>query len=476
MQRRLDGQLKSILLQGWVLFYIIICISVLLLNSVKAQNLTFLENNRDLKTKLLQWEKEAPDSIRVKINALRSGDAVSKAYAIIELGKIGPNAKGAAIALFEAFLDQTTLTNLAPSFFSPLKTSPSHLAARTFMDIGEPALEPLSFALKDNNNVVRLRATEALANLVREKNISQFTERFIDALKDTISDVRCKMAYILGVIKDRRALEPLISALRDGDDEVRLEAVASLEKLDDRRTIEPLAAVLKDSNIRVRFVAAVVLGNYKDQRAVETLIEGLKEDLCFEGRQKAAALLGRIKDTRAVGPLISTIRDNLKREDMFVRSTAVVALADIGLIEPIIESLRDSSAEVRMSMAEALGYIKDRRGIESLIEALKDEDERVRNAAICSLAEMKDQHAIDPLIAKLNDKDPHTRWSAIESLGNIKDRRVIEALIGILKDTNNYWCSNKAAETLKKLTGKDYGLNHIQWQAWWAKQKHKSRL
>ena len=63
------------------------------------------------------------------------------------------------------------------------------------------------------------------------ENLTDAPEQIIDALKDKVILVRAKAAYILGRIKDIRAIEPLIDALGDKDYEVRKNAEEALKNI-----------------------------------------------------------------------------------------------------------------------------------------------------------------------------------------------------------------------------------------------------
>jgi HEAT repeat protein len=92
------------------------------------------------------------------------------------------------------------------------------------VEIGAPAVEPLTVALKDNDGSVRQRAAKAL-----------------------------------GEVNDARAVEPLITALKDRDKFVRQTAAEALGEIGDPRAIERLIVVLNDHTGTVRHAAATAL-------------------------------------------------------------------------------------------------------------------------------------------------------------------------------------------------------------------------
>ncbi|MCD6215119.1 MAG: HEAT repeat domain-containing protein, partial [Candidatus Desulfofervidus sp.] len=142
---------------------------------------------------------------------------------------------------------------------------------------------------------VRKEAAEALVNIGEPA-----VEPLIQALKDEYSDVREEAARALGRIGDKRAVEPLINALKDEDSDVRMEAAEALDQMGwkpgyvtekayylvakkewdeavklGEPAVEPLINALKDEASSVRWGAAGALGEIGDERAVEPLINAL---------------------------------------------------------------------------------------------------------------------------------------------------------------------------------------------------------
>lgn len=197
--------------------------------------------------------------------------------------------------------------------------------------IGEPAIEPLIQALKDEDYDGRWKAAEALDKLgwkpssevdrcyylIAKRELKELVkigkpavESLIQSLKDRKESVRGEAAEALGEIGDERAVGPLIHALKDEDWTVRGKAVVSLWEIGDERAVESLIHVLKyDPEFFVRKAAAWALGEIGDKRAVEPLIQALKDEY-LDVRIKAANALGEIRDERAVEPLINALLTN----------------------------------------------------------------------------------------------------------------------------------------------------------------------
>ncbi len=116
----------------------------------------------------------------------------------------------------------------------------------------------------------------------------------------------------------------LIRTLRDGDSSDRINAARALGLVKDKRAVEPLILALKDEESEVKWRAARALGELEDKRAVESLIHALQDKSSLV-RQMSAITLGRIGDRRAVEPLIQALED----EDSDVRKSAKWSLDNI---------------------------------------------------------------------------------------------------------------------------------------------------
>jgi len=74
------------------------------------------------------------------------------------------------------------------------------------------------------------------------------------------------------------------------------------------------------------------------------------------------------------------------------------------------------------------------------------------------------------LAANLKDGNARVRQRAARVLGTINDLHAVEPLIAALKDQDSA-VQKEAAAALGKITGKDFGQDHDQWQRWWEENK-----
>ena len=101
--------------------------------------------------------------------------------------------------------------------------------------------------------------------------------------------VRRNAAIMLGVVREKRVVEPLIKALEDEDSSVRGNAAKSLGEIGDVRAVEPLIQALNDESRFVRKEASEALREIEDPRVVEPLTLNLFVYVYGSGSVSASA-------------------------------------------------------------------------------------------------------------------------------------------------------------------------------------------
>lgn len=144
-------------------------------------------------------------------------------------------------------------------------------AAEAFIDIGEPAVEPLINVLENGDAYMFQGAAWALEMIGDERAVPSL----IKALEDEDEGVRYAAASALGGTIDDRAINPLIKALEDEDEGVRQVAARALGGTIDERAIEHLIKALGDECDAVHWNATCALGGSGDELAIEHLIKAL---------------------------------------------------------------------------------------------------------------------------------------------------------------------------------------------------------
>lgn len=214
--------------------------------------------------------------------------------------------------------------------------------------------------------------------------------QLIELLHDSRIAAREQAAFALGLIESEMAVEPLALVLGDAEARVRSRAAWSLGMIESVRGVEPLTLVLRDDpEAEVRKQAAWALGTIKAVRGVEGLAAGATDGDPHVRKQVAWAV-GMIKSAGGIAPLQRLLRD----DDDAVRAQAAWAMGminDIGAVESLVQALTDRSTHVREQVAWALGMIESMSAAEAIADALEREtDQRVRRQLIWALTRVID--------------------------------------------------------------------------------------
>ena len=241
--------------------------------------------------------------------------------------------------------------------------------------------------------------------------------------------------------------------------------------------VEPLIAVIKDwkgQPAELRVVCVDILGEIEDRRAVPVIIDVLTEKK-MTMRYNAARALGRIGDNRATPALIKLLND----KEWEVRFYTVEALGKIGdnrAAKPLANiMLSDSHTKVRLEAIKALDKVDGRSQSKAVVRALSDSDPEVRGyaAELCASWDIADAL---PAVTKMlrQDRANITRASCAHALGIYNNFAAIPALIQALgddyKDVRIY-----ARESLKEMTGQNFGYDKEAWSHWFELNKDKPR-
>ena len=118
-----------------------------------------------------------------------------------------------------------------------------------------------------------------------------FVEDLLAALRHPAPANRRHAAWILGELRERRAVGPLTEAMRGTRDPDLLEGAAeALGKIGDEAGVEPLAALLQGAFLGARVRAVEALGRIGGARATVALREALRDPNAIV-RERAAAML-----------------------------------------------------------------------------------------------------------------------------------------------------------------------------------------
>jgi HEAT repeat protein len=291
-------------------------------------------------------------------------------------------------------------------------------------------------------------------------------KRLIKALAyEKDAAVRRAAAEALGRLGETRAAHELATALGDAQADVRQAAAQALLQIG-APAVHSLLWQARDRWSPAGKLAGQTLVQM-GALAVENLC-GVLESTYWDDQEQAAAarILGEIGDARAVEAL-STACYTLRRSRAAAEAArAITMIRGPGAVKALIAALGHADGQVRVSAAEALGEIGDRRAVRPLIRALKDEYySTVRSEAAEALAKIGDTRAIEPLMAALEQRkvlvrfegrervagfaeesgeDVSARIAAAEALGTVRAVQAVDLLCKALHHRDPTLCASAA--------------------------------
>lgn len=275
----------------------------------------------------------------------------------------------------------------------------SQIAAETLANLGPTAVDSLATLLLQEN--LRLFATSALAQIRRSETIAPL----LSVVKDPQAAVRIAAIDALSSFHDPRIPPILVEALNDPVTAVRKEAARSLGvrsyldgELDLVKLLKPL---LWDIRLEVCSSAAIAIGRLKTDAAAAALLELLRSPTTPVALQiEAIRALGWMETTAALEGLQQVLMARFYDINSTVCQEVVTVLGRVENLElkakaaEILLDLLASDrpavefAEIKKSLAVALGQLGDPRALDALIQLLADPDNSVRLHGTAALKQL----------------------------------------------------------------------------------------
>ena len=241
------------------------------------------------------------------------------------------------------------------------------------------------------------------------------TKQYITQLNHKEAANRLYGAYVLGLIGNDSAVQPLIQLLKDNDANVRLATIDALGEIGSEKALDQLKLLLSNSESSTRAHAAnAVMKIVSSQEADQYQIIRYQTDLNDKSHSVRK---------KAVEELLQLDRVN------DVRYQRIKALSD----------LEDSAVSVRVAGCQSLGEIGGQKSVSALSQLLSDPIPTVRVAsleAIGSLVQQSDKQTMDSvmpvLLSTLSDPDLMVQQQAgkvFVSIGLPAASRVLESSV-----------------------------------------------
>ena len=305
-------------------------------------------------------------------------------------------------------------------------------AARILGRIGDVrATDDLVARLYDRDDLLRMATAEALGMLGDKRALQPLVRA---TLRDPAPQVRAHAAAAVARVEGENAIDVLVAALADPDYATRLRALEAFEtmRVDDT---SPLEAALHDPNVQVRRRAALALERVG---YLERVITRLTHENAEErGRAYAALLeLGRVG-------LLDSVASYVNHASFEVRAVAARACGELGQarVAPLLlGAVKDEEWPVRAAIAEALGRLRSEKAPAALVELLRDDEEPVREAAaeaLMSYAAPDLAEHMEALAAAYEVGTVAVRTAVVVLAGRLEDARADALLVGATVDPSD---------------------------------------
>ncbi|MDZ7268594.1 MAG: HEAT repeat domain-containing protein [candidate division KSB1 bacterium] len=241
-----------------------------------------------------------------------------------------------------------------------------------------------------------------MVGLLGELNAMVDTEFLVELIEhDPAPGVQQAGIKVLAQLADGAALPPLLRKLHDGEEIVRAVAARALTAFPREEVVEALLGRLADNREvpEVRAQAALSLAEIGgvNRGLWHQIMPQLRQMLTEPSKSLSTRLLAGMVLARrgnAEGRELALQHANI--EDPFTRGLAISTLGLTGeeqALPFIVAASRDDNWRLRLQAVEALGQLKDPRGLPALYKAKDDANELVREAARAAIERIKSSTA-----------------------------------------------------------------------------------
>jgi HEAT repeat protein len=344
--------------------------------------------------------------------------------------------------------------------------------------------------LERNPNEVYIMETTACIDLqpVREaQELLEINGAILDSPEATSAD-RVQAIREMALRKNFELAFTFMKYMLDRDGAVAKTAVEGLAVLGDPSFVLPLINALDKAVPEAREAIAATLAKITRRREFGTDaarwrkwygVSGGTVTRPFEVPSEEIKL-----SEEEVKKLVEDFKLELKNPDSMARVDAVRQVGRIrhtDIAKAIAKALTDKDPAVRKTAAEALAYQADKATMKALCKTLPLNKGKpdVQAAILKALGAIGDWRAL-PAVTKdlMRPGQPEVTKARIVALGNIRHRDSIQNLIDFMqrwgRAMRDY--AKPLQESLKKLTGKDFGRNRNAWKAWWDRSKKTWRF
>jgi len=294
---------------------------------------------------------------------------------------------------------------------------------------------------------------DALLNTMALKNekVNAFFEK-IGGMKE--SAIKAKCGFVLGDLRDKRAVEPLLEAFKAASDPKSLDPVVMtyastpLAVLGDARAVPLLKGQMMTLDASLRDPMMRGLNMLGDRAVVPDMIAAMGKDNfvaeCVKQTGSSAEVCGGDETKASLQGAQKAAADHASNLAGPEHVDAYKAQVDAEKDAKIKEYFSKNFARVKAA-AECKADAK------CWAKKLSDGDWRVREKAAWELMRLKDTSVLDDLAKNLKDKKAEARSAAIMAYWAYGDGRVIDAVRQQLEDEESSADYIRVNEDLKRL-------------------------
>jgi HEAT repeat protein len=275
------------------------------------------------------------------------------------------------------------------------------LSGTVLLWAGNPATDILS-----ENSRIRQKAVTALG----KKSDDHSVDLLIQALQDSVYEVKIAAIHSLGKTKNRRAIAPLLSFLDEYADWEEREAIQeAIQRIIGNTCPQELLDGAHHEKRNARELALEQIGKCKTKDAVSILFEAIHDSISGV-REVALSALSTRKESWIADSLIAAI-PSMGSDDRII-----FTLREMNKVEPLLRNANHPNDTIRSGILHALQQMEDQRIEPIMLQALKDSYPTVRTQAVKGLNLWNNPKVTKPLLEMYNDTSAMVRRATIERI------------------------------------------------------------
>ncbi len=265
------------------------------------------------------------------------------------------------------------------------------------------------------------------------------------------SAIKAKCGFVLGDLRDPRAVEPLLEAFKEAaekpDPVVLVYAAAPLGALGDKRAVGPLAKEMLTLDASLRDPMMRALNHLGDRSVVPEMIEAMTKEHFVKACMKSGNSQEACTSDQTKASLYGAQKAAIDH------ASNLAGAEHLDAYKKAVEAEEDKDmkeyAQARLKRVEAAGECKMDPGC--WVKKLQDSDKLIREKAAWELGRIKDKGSLDALAKALQDKKSEPRSAAIMAYWAFGDNRAVEAIEKQLEDEAGMADYVRVNEDLKRL-------------------------